>query len=173
MPYRFDPDSQKISQDYKTIISEIIRRFSNEPYKYFKWYLLDKPLTLFSWSIVGGAGDVFVYPVKYSPYFDKILFTITYFFMKSMHWFLVISAFISMLLVWMKFYTKNLSDKTIFAVRLLSLLIVYFIALHIIGAPYPRYSIPLRPVIYGLAIFACSQCFALLKEKFKTTALSA
>ncbi|MBU1055273.1 MAG: glycosyltransferase family 39 protein [Proteobacteria bacterium] len=172
MPYRFDPNSKKISQSYKTIFSEITRRFRKEPYRYSKWYLVDKTLTLFSWDIIGGVGDVFIYPVKYSPYFDKQIFKLTHLFMKSIHWALVILAFISSVFIWTKFYTKKLSENSLFTLRALSLLIFYFIALHIIGAPYPRYSIPLRPVIYGLAIFTCSQCFGLLKEKFKAIALS-
>lgn len=173
IPYRFDPNSKNISQNYETIFSEITRRFRNEPYKYFKWYLLDKPLTFFSWSIIAGAGDVFFCPPKYSPYFDIQLYKFTHLFMKIAHWPLVLLAFISSILIWTKFYTKKLSDKSLFAIRLLSLLLFYFIGLHIIGAPYPRYSIPLRPVIYGLAIFTCSRCFYFFKEIINKTALSA
>jgi hypothetical protein len=38
------------------------------------------------------------------------------------------------------------------AIRLLALTLSYVLAMHMIGAPYPRYSIPFRPLIYLLAM---------------------
>lgn len=165
IPYRFDPNGPKISENYETLLSEIVRRFKEEPYRHLKWYLVDKPITFFSWNIIAGMGDVFIYPVKQSPYFYNRIFMVSHAFMKSVHWPLVILAFITSILAWTHFYTNKLSIESLFAIRLLSLIILYFIVLHIIGAPYPRYSIPLRPVIYGLAIFSCSQCYIYFREK--------
>jgi hypothetical protein len=36
---------------------------------------------------------------------------------------------------------------------LLVALILYFLAVHMVGAPFPRYGIPLRPIVYGLGLF--------------------
>jgi len=77
--------------------------------------------------------------------------------MKLLHWSLVILALTAAVLAWLPGFGKQLSGTALFTTRLLSLLILYFIALHIVAAPYPRYSIPLRPVIYGLAMLLCSQ----------------
>ena len=170
IPYRFDPNSSKISENYETILSEIRRRFKEEPYRHLKWYLVDKPITFFSWNIIAGMGDVFIYPVKQSPYFNNRVFMASHDFMKSIHWPLVILALITSVLVWTNFYTKKLSRESLFAMRLLSSIILYFIGLHIIGAPYPRYSIPLRSVVYGLALFTCSKFYTYLTDKFRATA---
>jgi hypothetical protein len=35
----------------------------------------------------------------------------------------------------------------------MSLLVLYFLLVHSVLAPYPRYSIPLRPVLYGMSLF--------------------
>ncbi|MDQ1330181.1 MAG: hypothetical protein QG578_444, partial [Thermodesulfobacteriota bacterium] len=95
IPYRFDPNSSKISESYETILSEITRRFKEEPYRHLKWYLIDKPITFFSWYIIAGMGDVFIYPAKQSPYFNNRVFIASHAFMKSIHWPLVILALIT------------------------------------------------------------------------------
>ena len=36
--------------------------------------------------------------------------------------------------------------------RLCSLLILYFLLVHMVGLPLPRYGFPTRPIMYGLAL---------------------
>jgi ABC-type iron transport system FetAB permease component len=40
----------------------------------------------------------------------------------------------------------------------------YFTVIHLIAAAFPRYSIPLRPLYYGMAMFACSLAFDNLRS---------
>jgi 4-amino-4-deoxy-L-arabinose transferase-like glycosyltransferase len=160
LPYRFDPRTEEITRNRASIIKEITRRFKEEPARYLQWYLLGKPATLLDWNILMGMGDVFVYPVLASPYFSQPVYTVTHRFMKLLHWPLVILALAAAVLAWLPGFGKSLSGPALFTVRLLSLLLLYFIALHIVVAPYPRYSIPLRPAIYGLALLLCSQLVA-------------
>jgi len=162
-PYRFDPRSQAISSSRESVLSEIMRRFREEPGRHLRWYLLGKPVTLLDWNILAGMGDVFIYPVKASPYFSQPLYALSHEFMKLLHWPLVILALAVAVLAWLPGFGKQLSGTALFTVRLLSLLMLYFIALHIVAAPFPRYGIPLRPVIFGLAMFLCSQVFVRLK----------
>jgi 4-amino-4-deoxy-L-arabinose transferase-like glycosyltransferase len=162
-PYRFDPRSQEISSSRESVLNEIMRRFKEEPGRHLQWYLLGKPATLLEWNILAGMGDIFIYPVKASPYFSKPVYIQSHRFMKLLHWPLVILALGVSVLAWLPVFGKPLSGTVLFTVRLLSLLMLYFIALHIVAAPFPRYGIPLRPVIYGLAMFLCSQVFVRLK----------
>jgi hypothetical protein len=38
----------------------------------------------------------------------------------------------------------------------MSLLVLYFLVMHTIGAPYPRYSVPIRPILYGMSLITVS-----------------
>jgi len=165
-PYRYDPRSKEITKSMNSILHEIARRFLEEPVRHIKWYLLDKPATLLSWDILNGRGDIFIYPVTESPYFSKQIFVKTHALMKLLHWPLVILSLTASIFVWVPAFGKKLTRESLFAVRLLSLLLFYFIILHVVAAPFPRYSIPLRPVIYGMAIFMCSRCYVYLKSRF-------
>ncbi len=155
-PYHFDPRSAEISASKQAVLAEITRHIREEPGRYLKWYLLGKPVTLLSWDIIGGTGDIFAYKVFASPFLSNPVYIALAALMKQLHWPLVILALCITLLAWLPQFSRNLSDSQRFAVRLLSLLILYFIALHMVGAPFPRYSIPLRPAIYGLAVYFCS-----------------
>jgi 4-amino-4-deoxy-L-arabinose transferase-like glycosyltransferase len=162
-PYRFDPRSKTISDSTESLLNEIRRRFDEEPGRHLQWYLLGKPASLFDWDVLTGIGDINIYPVTASPYFSNPVYTLTHKFMKLVHWPLVILAIIAAVLAWFPGFGKQLPKTAHFTVRLLSLLLLYFIALHIVAAPYPRYSIPLRPVIYGLAMLLCSQFYVWLR----------
>jgi 4-amino-4-deoxy-L-arabinose transferase-like glycosyltransferase len=163
-PYRFNPRSKEVSSSRESILSEIRRRFEDEPARHIKWYLLGKPASLLDWNILAGMGDIFIYPVIESPYFSKPVYIQSRAFMKLLHWPLVILALAATVLVWLPGFGKRLSGSALFTTRLLSLLLLYFIALHMVAAPFPRYGIPLRPAIYGLALFMCSQVFIWLKS---------
>ena len=166
IPYRYDPNVNEISKDRDSVLHEIQRRFSEEPLRHIQWYLVGKPLTLWSWSILAGMGDVFIYPVTKSPYFDNIFSIITHRVMYYLHWPLLVLAFIGCFIAWMKPDRLFLSASSIFFVRLLSLVLIYFTALHIVAAPYPRYSIPLRPVMYGMSVFSGMVLFGHLKNYY-------
>ena len=165
-PYRFDPHSKDVSRSKTSILEEIRRRFEEEPARHLQWYLLGKPASLFDWNILAGMGDIFIYPVTASPYFSQPVYIQSHKLMKLLHWPLVMLALAATVLAWLPGFGKKLSLTTLFTVRLLSLLLLYFIALHMVAAPFPRYGIPLRPVIYGLAMFMCSQVLVWLTSVF-------
>jgi 4-amino-4-deoxy-L-arabinose transferase-like glycosyltransferase len=165
-PYRFDPRSKEISSSKESVLNEIRRRFKDEPARHLQWYLLGKPVSLLDWNNLEGNGDIFIYPVTASPYLSQPVYTLSHKYMKLLHWPLVILALAVSVVVWLPGFGKKLSVTTLFSARVLSLLMLYFIALHIVAAPFPRYGIPLRPVIYGLAMFMCSQVLVWLKSAF-------
>jgi 4-amino-4-deoxy-L-arabinose transferase-like glycosyltransferase len=170
-PYRFDPNSKAVSSSKETILEEIRRRFEDEPARHLQWYLLGKPTFLLDWNILAGMGDVFIYPIIASPYFSQPVYALTHKFMKMLHWPLVILALAASVLVWIPGFGKKLPGSTLLTARLLSVVLFYFIALHIVAAPFPRYGIPLRPVIYGLGIFQCWQILAWIKSALSRESL--
>lgn len=165
-PYRFDPRSKEVSRSKESILEEIRRRFEEEPARHLQWYLLGKPASLLDWNILAGMGDIFIYPVTASPNFSQPLYIQSHKLMELLHWPLVVLALAAAIVVWLPGFGKQFSTTAQFTVRLLSLLLLYFIALHIVAAPFPRYGIPLRPVLYGLGIFMCAQLFTWLTSAF-------
>jgi hypothetical protein len=152
-PYRYDPRSEEIGKDVSSVIKEIARRFNHETSKHLKWFFLQKPLVFWSWNMVQGAGDAFVYPVSTSPYFSDKFFRWTRRIMYHGHWPIVLLALFGCVLAWFPLSRLNMEEKTIFVARFVSVLLAYFTFLHMVGAPFPRYSVPLRPFLYGMALF--------------------
>jgi len=155
-PYRSDPESARISKDLSSVLLEIKQRFTREPAEHLRWFLLDKPLQLWSWNMVQGMGDVFVYEVSDSPYFDEPLFRLSHRLMNVIYYPIVILGLMATIVVWLPRWALLSTGETLFASRCISLLLLYYTALHMIGAPFPRYSIPLQPFLYGMAILGLS-----------------
>ena len=162
-PYLYNPRNTEFSSSKESVLAEIGRRFREEPARHLKWYLLGKPVTLLQWNILAGIGDILIYPVTASPYIYEPLYVYTHNLMRLLHWPLVALALIATLAAWWPATARRLSATPRFTLRLLSLFMLYFIALHIVAAPFPRYGIPLRPVIYGLGMLCCAQGIGLLK----------
>ena len=162
-PYRFDPRSNEIVSSRESVLGEIKRRFNKEPTRHLRWYLLGKPKMLWSWNIVQGIGDTFIYTVRSSPYFHNTLFKTTHRVMYYLHWFLVILGLLGSICVWLPGFAKQMDEKSIFISRLISLLLFYHTVIHMIGAPFPRYSIPLRPFLYAMAMLPLSVVYQKLK----------
>ena len=152
-PYRYDPRANEISKSTASVLYEIARRFRQEPMRHLKWYIIGKPDTFWSWNTVQGIGDAFFYRVYQTPYRSNMFFKLTHRLMYHLHWPLVFLGAIGCFLSWLPSLKGLFSEQSIQAARVISALILYFTAIHMIGAPFPRYSIPLRPFLYGMAIF--------------------
>ena len=152
-PYRYDPRAEKIGRDLPSVIKEISSRFLQAPSRHEKWYLLDKPRIFWSWNIIQGSGDAFVYPVSSSPYFHNTFFRITHRLMYILHYPVIVLALFGCLMVWFPLTRIGLTQSSLLIVRFCSLLLIYYKLIDMAGAPSPRYSVPLRPFLYGMALF--------------------
>jgi 4-amino-4-deoxy-L-arabinose transferase-like glycosyltransferase len=151
-PNRFDPTWNQ-RRDMTSVLKEIVHRFKDDPQKYARWYIFGKPVMFFSWDIIVGMGDVFIYPVFTSPYHSASgFFGWTHRLMKSIHGKITVFALLTAIFLWLPMAKKLITERGLIPARFASLLILYFILVHIIGTPLPRYSVPLRPFTYGLSI---------------------
>lgn len=64
---RIDAGLELFDRSHSAAISSVIRRLSDDPWSALKWYLT-KPALFWSWSILQGHGDIYVYPTVSSPY---------------------------------------------------------------------------------------------------------
>lgn len=151
-PYRFDPRFDKTSRDLPSVMTEISNEFRQDPIKQLRWYILGKPLTLWSWSNIEGPGDVFVYPVLSTPYRYLPQFKLTHALMQSTHWVLVALMAGGIFIAWLPSRWSGLSKDSIFATRAVSILLLYHAAIMMVGFPLPRYAVPLRPFLHIMSM---------------------
>lgn len=153
-PYRFDPDARADGSSVTNALAAIRKRVNEDPGEMIRWYLFGKPYTFWQWNLTESIGDVFVYPTIDSPYFRVPHFRLLHHGMRVIHGPLVLAGalgiFLTVVLAWRA--RAAATDHELIAAFIVAALIAYMIALHVIGAPFPRYSVPLRPYIYVLAI---------------------
>lgn len=147
--YRFDPDAAQYTSTTKTI-SLIFERFINSPAEYLTWYFYGKQTFLWRWNILAGMGDIWIYPVNYTAWYELLDMQITHFLHKSFHviW-IPLGLFISVII----FFKR---EKSIL-LAICSSLVVYCILIHAITAPYPRYGIPFKLPLLIACIIALDQ----------------
>ncbi|MDR1934682.1 MAG: glycosyltransferase family 39 protein [Candidatus Accumulibacter sp.] len=151
-PYHFDPFASQVHTTGE-VLRELFQRASKDPWTFLYWYLIGKPVTLLSWNIIAGMGGIFVYPVTASPYLTSPFFQATELISAYLHPLLTIAALAGCGLVLFKPEIFRLSKGKRCIAMLVVALILYFLVIHMVGAPFPRYGIPLRPIIYGFGLF--------------------
>lgn len=151
--YSADPMAAELGESLGITLAEIGRRAKAEPRKYASWYFIGKLQTVLSWKIIAGADAIFVYHVEGSPYFEIPRFYLSAYYMEKIHGILMVLALIGALVVWLPRKLQRRSADSIFFLRAISLLIAYFLLMHMVVAPYPRYSIPMRPILYAMALY--------------------
>jgi hypothetical protein len=119
---------------------------------------------VFSWSIIAGYGDVFQYAMEKSPYFTRPAFKHMHAFARYSHWPLIVLAVLASLLCWLPVVARKLDHRVVSLLRICSLPLLYLLALAVVTTPLPRYSIPLRPLLYILAAAGVWQCLASWKR---------
>jgi len=152
-PYKFDPRSEEINTNMNSVLEEIKNRFRTDPLKHLNWFLLKKPAVFWAWDTLQGHGDFYVYYVSQTPYSENMIFQWTHKMMKWLHGPLVIFSLLGSLVAWIFPQTHGLGRNSVYVARCVAALLLYYTILHMIGAPFPRYSVTLRPFQYGMALF--------------------
>ncbi|MGE0485549.1 MAG: hypothetical protein AB7Q81_15500 [Gammaproteobacteria bacterium] len=168
-PYRFDPATPAISQSVGHALAAIAERFTTRPAEHLAWYLWGKPLALLSWSTVQGVERIFIYPALASPYLEAGLARSSATLMQLLHAPLMVLAVTGTALAALPARLQCLPAKQLHGVRCLALLMVYFVAVHVVTAPFPRYAIPMRPVCYVLAAYAAVSLLARVRARLRRT----
>lgn len=151
-PYRSDPNAAEASRTVASAIAYTAQRLQRAPLAYLSWYLIGKPGFLLAWTNIDGAGDVFVYSVSHSPYLEDPTFDRLRHAMFWLHWPLMLLGMAGIVLAWWRSGRSGMDKEQLVAARAISLVVLYAIALHMVGAPYPRYGVPFRPLLYPLAL---------------------
>jgi len=153
-PYRFDPQSEEATRNLRTVVQSVAEKFEEQPGKMLRWYLLGKPLSFFGWRLGQSKEDVFQYPVLASPYDHNRIFQLTRSVAEFCHPIVVILGIFGLCMSWSKSAFDAVGRNAIIWLRCVSLLIVYLVGVHIVAAPFGRYSVPFIPIISIASMFA-------------------
>lgn len=164
-PYHFDPHAKEYYKGVGTTLQLIWARAVEQPDQYLSWYLLGKQLFLWQWDIVSGQGDVFIYPIKTSPFlYQKDLI-----FWHSIHKTLNDSVMIIGVVYSYYLVLINLIKKqTINATNIMASIVVYASLFHIIVAPFPRYGIPFKVFVFIMFILAIKSFMYSIQKRVLT-----
>lgn len=171
-PYRADPRSAEISASMESVTREIARRFAEEPVRHLRWYLLGKPVALWSWNEVQGMGDAFVYPVLRSPYFESGLFRATHAVAYYLHWPAVALGALFCIAIWVPRVQRLLPAPAVLPAQVCAGMLMYATALHMLGFPLPRYVVPFRPELYVAAAGALCLAGRWLRNRSRAEAVA-
>jgi 4-amino-4-deoxy-L-arabinose transferase-like glycosyltransferase len=157
-PFRFDPASEAAERDLPGALADIAGKFRAAPATYLRWYLVGKPGTFLSWGYVQGH-DIFVFDTPRSPYLDDPRFVALRAVMLALHWPLMLLGVVAAALAFWRPRWLRLGDAAIPAARVVAAVVLYAIAFHMVAAPFPRYGVPFRPLLYLLAMALASAPF--------------
>ncbi|MCI5158647.1 MAG: hypothetical protein D3906_09470, partial [Candidatus Electrothrix sp. AUS1_2] len=156
-PYREDPMQPAFGSTFENFSKILFERFQERPIRYLSWYLFEKPYYLWSWNILQGQGDVYVYPVTSSLYTIYPLANWTRMLMKYLHPVILLTTLIGILICCFKIIRK---DNSLDLLNFPFVIIIYYTVLYTVFAPWPRYSVPLRPELYLFALWAVKACLS-------------
>ena len=161
MPYREDPDYQKLADmGYPSLFMHVFDQIRAEPTRYLSWWLVGKPMRYWSWKVEFNDGINF-YPVEYSWFDTNFAMGALRSTMLGIHPFLVILALISIGL----FFCNRVLQPTARVAYLLSfVLVVHFTLMFMVLAPFSRYALPLGPGLYLMSVFVLWKVSCVINE---------
>ncbi|MEM7199283.1 MAG: glycosyltransferase family 39 protein [Planctomycetota bacterium] len=161
--YLEDPEQPSFGTSWSRFREVMAERVRERPLRYLSWYLLEKPYWLWSWSILQGQGDVYVFPVADSLYETQAAANATRLLMKGLHPAILVLLFLGLVRWLWRARTHRV------AVDVLGATLVYVTAVYVVFAPWPRYSIPLRPELYLFAVWTAvhvaRRCYRSFKRR--------
>jgi len=158
-PYRYDPASDAASRDLGSALRHVASRFAAHPFAQARWYLLGKPYFFLSLQDVQSF-DIEVFPLNRTPYYERFEFAMLRIGTRALHAPLAVLGVFAMALLAFAPARLRMSPEARHAASLVALLIAYAIALHMLAAPFPRYAVPFRPMLYALALLPLQAAWA-------------
>jgi 4-amino-4-deoxy-L-arabinose transferase-like glycosyltransferase len=161
-PYREDPEQPAFGASWSNLGAVLGRRVAAEPWRYASWYLLEKPVWLWSHDLVQGNGPL-VYEVSNSPYDRNPVMAATQALMRWLHAPLMVLAALAAVF-------GALRPRAGDAQHLLGLVAILATLAYLPVIPDPRYLQPVRPVLFVLGAGAVAALVMVARQRFARTA---
>jgi len=163
-PYLEDPLQPQFGSSIGNFVNILWQRARQRPFRYLSWYIIEKPFYFWNWDILQGQGDVFIYPVKSSIYHESIMANFKKALMKNLHSVILLLSLLGIPVLFM----RNVFCDRVSAPRELPVTLygtcLYFTILFTVFAPWPRYSIMLRPELYICAVWSFEVYLKFIKK---------
>ena len=154
-PYRFDPLYPRMIEDKSFAFKNLAKKISSKPFRYISWYLIGKTIEANYWDMsVEGYGDIYIYPLRYSPFETSSFFKGIRHISKSAHWFIVTIGLATALMLFYQILSKDPDREAPPLMVLCSLIALYHVMQGVVFYPAPRYTIPLKPEYLILTSYA-------------------
>lgn len=164
-PYKEDPLQPDFGSSLATFGKIFWQRFTERPGRYLLWYLSGKPYYFWSWNILQGQGDIYVYPVQTSWYTTSPLANATREAMKYLHPVILILFLAGIVLLYVT-RGKSQDGTALFVTPIILFAVcIYYTLLYSVFAPWPRYSVPLRPELYLIAMWSFRTVGVMISER--------
>jgi hypothetical protein len=152
--YREDPRQPEFSSSIGSFAAIFWERAKDRPLRYLSWYLIEKPYYLWSWNILQGQGDVYVYPVRTSLFYRSAAANAARTVMKALHPLILLVSLAGLVLFvpGVRRFPRIPEERAV--AMILFCILIYYTLLYTVFAPWPRYSVPLRPFLYVWALWS-------------------
>ncbi|MFC1843655.1 hypothetical protein ACFLZ5_02575 [Thermodesulfobacteriota bacterium] len=149
----FKSKMAKVNSDFVYAIQVLKEKVSSDLAGHLKWYLGGKIIYYWRWDNFYN-GDVYQYPMQRKGFDENVLLKGIHKVMKVLHWPIFVLTLMGIVAVFIRPFVlkKNLDEDYLVVVP--ALVFLYFAVLFTILIPLPRYSIPVRPFSYILAVYA-------------------
>jgi len=170
-PYEEDPRQPDFGASLDNFIDILWDRFKQRPLRYLSWYLLEKPYHLWSWNNLqsdkgatgkAGRGDIYIYPVRSSLYLESKPADLTRVLMKGLHPVIAFLACAGVFICLFRAKANRSPGQVERSPVYLFAVLLYYTLLYTVFAPWPRYSVPLRPELYLSAMWV----LAVMQRRF-------
>ncbi len=130
----------------------ILSRMGNDPYGFARWYLLQKPYSLWGWRVGIGWGDIYFLQTERSPFERQPVFRAIHGIFYYANPWIFAGAFLAALLA----LVRPLRDRNPggHGLTLASLFFLYITFVHTVFQADPRYAVAYRAIEAALAVTA-------------------
>lgn len=152
-PYREDPAQPAFGASWAGLVDVLGPRIAEQPLRYARWYLLEKPAWLWGWSMVQGR-DVLIYDVADSPYERQPVVQATHAAMRWLHLPVMLLAAATAVGVLARWQRADVGRRAVAAA------VVATTLAYVLVIPDPRYLQPVRPLVFVLAAVGMAAALA-------------
>jgi len=144
-----DPSWGKWSVSTSSIFLHLWEETKLHPATYIYWYTIGKQLMLWQWEITEAMGNIFIYPIKDTPYFNNYLF-ITTNIISYILYYPIILGFLAYALMRIirPSYLRKLGFRSYLHLDIIIVVVLCFAFSQALFGPFQRISIPFRILLY-------------------------
>jgi tetratricopeptide (TPR) repeat protein len=170
-----DPAFPEFSRSIGGTLAEAWRRARADPWPHLRWNLVGRWLTLWEFHMIQSP-PIHIYPVRrglFRPAFinpagrDEPLAWV-YWLFRALYWVVVPLVLVGAVRVVRALATPSTPGRR--AVELLYVLLACHVVLHAIVIPEPRFMLPVRPILFLLALATAAELLARAPAPSRTSA---